>query len=247
MSGFLPQSEADLQRTLPGSNTPGALARSALLGGEKVIYEDHPRALGLHPVMFWVALPIALFFGAVIAAGVASTSGSEVYVLGVFGTVLLVLPPVAVMVYAVTSPRRTTYALTDQRVILQSGDESVSIPYVQLGNVSVQGRSSRVAFEIKTGSPAPKSRFFGGSTPSLIWKAVRNAPAVAAYAQSASQYYRLRLQQTQIRQDLIKASLEDKVFCQYCGGFVLLSQLNASDPRCPRCYAPIVVAPLGVY
>jgi len=247
VSGFLPQSETDLQRTRPGSNTPGALRTNALLGGEKVIYEDHPRALGLHPVLFWAALPVALLFGAVIVVGATTSSGAEVLVLGIFGTVVFVLPPVVVMAYAVSSARRTAYALTDQRVIFQSGDESVSIPYDQLGGVSVRGRSSTIAFEIRTAAAVPRSRLFRGTTPSLLWKAVRNAPAVASYAQSASQYYRLRLQQTQIRQDLIKASLEDKVFCQYCGGFVLLSQLNPKDPRCPRCYAPIVVAPLGVY
>ena len=50
-----------------------------------------------------------------------------------------------------------------------------------------------------------------------------------------------------MRQDLIMASMEDKIVCQYCGGFTTLAKLNPDNPRCPRCSAPIVVAPIGIY
>lgn len=212
-----------------------------------MVFEAHPRLLGLHPVLFWAPLPFVLIISTALAYGASTSSGNGTLVVLVVGSMVFDLPFLAVMAYAVVSAHRTTYALTDQRAILRYGDESVSVPYDQIRDVTSPARSSRVVFTLQPNASLPRSRLFRTGSPSLVWKAVLGAPAVASFSKSASQYYRLRLQQTQIRQELIKASIEDKIACQYCGRFVLLKQLNPENPRCPNCSAPIVVAPVGVY
>ncbi|MDE1837712.1 MAG: hypothetical protein KGJ23_14005, partial [Euryarchaeota archaeon] len=42
MAGFLPASEQDLQRMVPGSNRAGAFPRDSLLGEERVLFEARP-------------------------------------------------------------------------------------------------------------------------------------------------------------------------------------------------------------
>ncbi len=241
MSGFLPQSETELQRSRPGSNRPGSLPQTALLGAEKVVYEDHPRALSLHPVAFWVTLPIFVFFALLVAvAGSTPQPGGAEETIGL--AIFLVVPPGAVLLWAVGSTRSTTYALTDQRVVLRSGSEVVSLPYSEVGEIAVKGKSKVI---ISTKSTAASTA--RGQRSSMVWRGVRSAPSVVSYAQSATQFYQLRLQQRQIRQDLITSSMEEKILCQYCGGLSPLSKLNPEDPRCPRCTAPIVVAPIGIF
>ena len=230
----------------PGSNHPGALPREILLGSERVVYEAHPGARRLHPFMFWVPIPIAVFFGIFIVAGALTDGGPNTIPVVLVGFFLLVLPFVAVTYRAISLARKTTYGLTDQRVILRVGDDNVSLPYTQVAGVSVSGKSD-VVFSIRPDMAAPISNLLHRNPPSMVWKAVSGATALAAYARSASQYYSLRIQQAQIRQDLVRASIEDKVFCEYCGGFSTLSQIDPNDPRCPRCRAPIVVAPAGIH
>jgi hypothetical protein len=247
VSGFLPASESDLQRASPGASQPGALPGRFLLGGEKVLFEAHPRLLRLHPWAFWVPIPFAFFLALVLGIGFSQAPGGNAVGILILGAFLLVLPLVAVSGWAVSSAYQTSYALTDQRVIFRAGDESVAIPYERIVDVESPSGSSRVVFSIRDGPSLPRSKLLPERSSQVVWKAVPGAPAVASFARSASQFYELRMQQARIRQDLIKASMEDKVFCQYCGGYSLLRQLNVDNPRCPRCSAPIVVAPTGIF
>lgn len=244
MSGYLPQSESELQRAQPSSNERGALPSEALLGSEKVIYETHPRILRLHPILFWTPLPFVVLLGLVLVLGVLTEpNGLVISVVGVF---VFLLPVASPTIYAIYSARRTTYALTDQRTLTRSGENFVSVTYDQIVAVTAPPKSSKVVFSLRPQdgkTSAPKGR---SAPPTMVWKAVPGAPAVAAYASSATRFYQMRLRQKQLRQDLVTASTEDRIVCQYCGGWILLSSLQPENPRCPRCSAPIVVAPLGM-
>lgn len=240
VSGYLPQSESELEHARPVSNIPGALPPESVLYGEKIIYETRPRALSVHPVAIWVSI---VFLGFVVLLDVVGGTGNG-YGLPTLLTLGLVLgfPELVILAWALGSARRTSYALTDQRVILRKGNDFVSAPYQQISRVDTKPKSSTVVFQL---APAPGS---GTPTPvkPIVWQGVRGAPAVAAYAMSATRYYGLRQQQKMLRQDLVTASMEDKIVCEYCHAYIPIASLNPDHPQCPKCSAPIAVAPLGM-
>lgn len=244
MSGYLPSSEQELQRLQPFSNDRGALPPESLLGGEKVIFEAHPRVLGLHPILFWAPIPFVVLLLAVVVWGaITQLNGLAVAVIAV---VVFVLPLSVPTLYAISSARRTTYALTDQRVLTRAGDDYVSVTYDQVEGVATVPRSSKVVFALRSAPVTTGSSRRASKPKTLVWRAVRGAPAVAAYASSASRFYQMRLRQKQLRQDLVTAATDAKIVCQYCGSWIPLSSLAPDNPRCPKCSAPIVVAPLGI-
>lgn len=248
MSGYLPQSEGELARNLPWSNRANSFPREGILAGEKVVFETKPRRFGLHPVLFWAPIPFLLVITVAVVAGALSgppgsqpTGSPAGYI--VLGSIVFLLPIAIPSIYAISSASRTAYALTDRRVVLRSGSDYQSLPYDRVARITTTGNSTGVAFQIvPTSPPAPV-----GTPPRPVemmhWKAVRGAPAVAAFAASAQQFYALRLRQRQLRQDIATSQLETQIVCQYCGGVTTITRLNATDPRCPRCGAPFVVLP----
>ncbi len=243
MSGYLPQSESELASARPGSHQPGSLPPEAVLAGEKILYEARPSYRALHPVAFWGAVVVLAFFALVVVGG----SLGNGYNLGMAASIgaFVFFPEVIVLAWVVSDARRTTYALTDQRAILRRGDDFTSAPYTDIAQVEAKPRSASVVFTLAPDPAAPTGYSRGQSRP-LVWRAVRGAPAVAAFAMSATRFYSLRQRQKVLRQDIVTASLEDKVVCEYCRAYIPISTLNPNDPRCPRCAAPIAVAPLGM-
>jgi len=241
VSGYLPRSESELALARPVSNVPGALPPEGVLFSEKIIYETRPRILSIHPIAIWVCVA---FLGFVALLAIVGGAGNG-YSLTVILTLGLVLgfPEFVILAWAVSSARRTSYALTDQRVILRHGDDFTSAPYHQVGQVFAKRRSSTVVFQL---IPPPPGTAGPASSKPIVWRGVRGAPAVAAFAMSASRFYTLQQQQKMLRQDIVTASLEDKVVCEYCRAYIPIAELNPNNPRCPRCAAPIAVAPLGM-
>jgi hypothetical protein len=243
VSGYLPQSETELQHARPVSNEPGALPREAILYNERVIYESHPRGLSVHPVAFWVSVAVVAFF---LLIGVVGSIGGDTS-LGIAVAIVLFFsfPFLIVILWVFYSARQTTYALTDQRVILRRGDDFSSYPYTQVSAVESESRSSKVIVLLASPDHAtPGAGSF--PPPPMTWKGVRGAPAVAAYAMSATRFYTLRQKQKMLRQDIVTASLEDKIVCEYCRSYIPVAGLDPDNPRCPNCSAPLTVAPIGM-
>jgi len=239
VAGYLPASEADLYRSRPGSNRPGAFPPTSLLGAEKVIYEARPRLLALHPILIIAPMPFILLLLLVGIVGVAEGLPGIAFALGAIGFfVFLLLIPV---LYAVYSWNRSAYALTDQRVLAAHGDSYDSAPYDQVENVALAPGSSKIVFQLV---PLPGMLPAQARKRVLVWAAVPGAPGVAAYAKSAARFYSLRLRQRQLRQDLVASSMVHRIVCEYCGGLIDVTTISSDSPKCPRCSAPIRVAPI---
>ncbi len=157
---------------------------------------------------------VALLILVVIDAAFLPDPAFGVAATGIF-TFLFAIP----MLYAVNYWRTTAYALTDQRVIVSEGNSFQSATYDRVTDVTMGKGSSRLVFSLVPDTPpgTPPGRA-GRKVPTLLWKGVPGAPAVASYAKSALQFYRLRQQQRLLRQNLVVSSLEDRVVCEYlCG------------------------------
>ena len=243
MGGYLPASESDLSMGRPANNRPGAFPASALLGHERVLYETRPRLLGLHAVLVIVPIPFVLLFVLVVVAGSVQMGFDGATVGGGTFVVLLLLIPVA---YAVSDWTRSSYALTDQRVLARRGEAYQSATYDEIQEVTMKPGSSKVIFELTSTAPGQPRGLFASSTRRIVWPATPGAPAVASFAQSATEFYRIRNRQRQLRQDLVLSSMQDKIVCAYCGGLVDVASLSPESPKCPRCSAPIAIAPIGM-
>jgi hypothetical protein len=242
VAGYLPRSENDLFLARPGSNREGAFPRAALLGEEKVVFEARPGLIAFHPALFWFAVVWAVFFALVAAVGAAQISGAAGY--GAFGLILLILA--APFLVAVGLWSRTSYALTDQRIVARSGDTFDSAPLERVGNLRLGRKSSTIVFELVPDPAGADRGLLGAHRPSLEWDGVPGAPGVASYATSAIRFFQLRQNQKRLRESFVTASMEDRISCEYCGALIPVASLDQGDPKCPRCTAPIRVAPLGV-
>lgn len=241
MAGYLPRSEAELFQARPGSNRAGAFPPSALLGQEKIVYETRPGLIALHPVLFWSTLVWAIFFGLVGATGVSEGIGGVGAAL-----VLIFLIGFVPLLVIVAVPYRTSYALTDQRVVSRSGDTFDSVPMARVQTVLLGRGSSTLLFELAPDPADTRHRRLGSSRLLLEWKGVPGAPGVATYANSAVKFYQIAQRQKQLRDAIVSTSMEDRIVCEYCGAMVPVSSLEPDNPRCPRCSAPVLVAPLGM-
>jgi len=243
VAGYLPQSENDLFLARPGSNRDGAFPRSALLGDEKVLFEASPSVIALHPVVFWCGVVWAAFW--VLIGGYGSTTGPIAAVGALVGFCVIVgLLPVLIVV---ASGRRTSYALTDQRVATRSGDSFDTVPLARVSGVRLGRKSSTVVFDLVPDPSEGRRRFlFGGESPVLEWRAVPGAPGVATFANSAVRFYQIRQRQKQLRDAIVTTSLEDRITCAYCGAVIPITSISGDNPKCPRCAAPIVVAAPGI-
>lgn len=243
MAGYLPQSENDLFLARPGSNRANAFPRSALLGDEKVLFEARPSTIALHPIVFWAGVVWAVFFLLVAAAGAISQPAGAAALVGGFCLVVGLAPVLVV----VASGGRTSYAVTDQRIVTRSGDTYDSVPLNRVIGARLGRRSSTVLFDLAPDPTEGRRRFlFGGEHPLLEWRAVPGAPGVATFANSAVRFYQIRQRQRQLRDAIVTTSLEDRITCDYCGAVIPLTSLSTDNPRCPRCAAPIIVAPGGI-
>jgi len=242
VAGYLPRSEGQLFLSRPGSNREGVFPRSALLGAEKVLFETRPGMIALHPALFWGGLPIVILFLLVAAAGF---SQGGLGAIGVASMVIVLLIALAPLLIVFGLWHRTSYALTDQRVVACRGDTFDSVPLERISAVQMDPGSSTIVFQFADNRPEHDLGFLERK-PAVVWKGVPGAPAVATYASSAVRYYRLRQDQKRLRESFVAASMEDRIVCEYCGGMIAVSSLNVDDPRCPRCTAPIRVAPIGI-
>ncbi len=242
MAGYLPRSEAELFRARPGSNRAGAFPPSALLGQEKIVYETRPGLTALHPALFWSSLAWAIFFALVVAAGVGQGLNAALAA----ALVIILLIGFAPLLVSVVLPYRTSYALTDQRVVSRSGDTFDSVPMARVQAVRLGRRSSTLLFELAPDPSDSRHRRPGSSQLLLEWKGVPGAPGVATYANSAVKFYQIAQRQKQLRDAIVSTSMEDRIVCEYCGAMVPVASLEPDNPRCPRCSAPVLVAPLGM-
>jgi hypothetical protein len=227
----------------PGNNHPGVFPASSLLGHEKVLYETRPGLIGLHGVLVIAPMPFVLLIVLAVVAGLVQMGFQGDLIGGGTFIALILLIPVA---YAVSDWRRSSYALTDQRVLSRRGDSYQSATYDEVEEVTMKPGSSKVIFRLTPLAPGQPRGLFSGSGRQILWPATPGAPAVASFAQSASEFYRLRNRQRQLRQDLVVSSMQDKIVCAYCGGLVDVASLSPDGPKCPRCSAPITVAPIGM-
>jgi hypothetical protein len=242
VAGFLPASEGELQRAQPGSNRPGVFPREALLGAEKVVYETRPGLFALHPYLIVLPMPLDILIALAIGVGFAEGQGG-VSLAGGGSLILLVL--LLPFFYALYDWRRSAYAITDQRVVTRSGDDYQTVTFDTVRSVSLRGKSSTVVFELVPPPGEPGGGFLAARRTRMTWKGLRGAGAVASYAQSAVEFYRLRNQQRVLRQNLVVSSMSGKIVCAYCGGLIDLSAVDPEAPRCPRCSAFLTVAPTG--
>jgi len=237
MAGLLPESEDQLYRTRPGANQEGVFPRTALVGGEKVLYETRPSVSGLSPILFWGGGAILVFFLLVLLTAAAEGTVAGVVAVGVF-TLFFGIP----FFYAVYSWRTTAYAITDQRVVIRSGGVYASAPILQIRGLSLPSGSSKIIFEVALADGAsPRTEFLGRRTPEIVWKATPMASSVLPFAQSAVAFYGIRDREQQLRQKLTIASRANKIVCAYCGAAIDPAAVNPSDPKCPNCAAPLTV------
>jgi hypothetical protein len=240
VSGNLPASEVALIREQPISNQPGSLPRYAALYGERVLYEAHPRPIGLHPVAFWVCFPLLLFFGLITLAGIADGQFAPAIAAG--SVVLFVLPFAIVVAWVFTSARSITYALTDQRVILRTGDDLTGIPYDAVAKIEAHPKRDTIVITPAL-RPQGTELHRPFTAPVMTWRAVRRVSQVAWYANLASRFFVARARQPVTRPVPAPPYVEESITCEACGARIPVSNLNPAVPRCPRCSAPIRVAP----
>ncbi len=242
MAGFLPASESDLYRSRPFAEQTGVFPNSALLGQEKILFEARPSLFALHPLLIAVPLPFLFLFTAAGLYDAAAAHWDPLFTsIMAFLLFLIALP----ILYAVSSWRRRAYALTDQRVLARNGDAFDIATYDDVQDVTMKPGTSKIIFELTPPPPGQAMGLFGPRTRRLIWTAVPGAPSVASFAKSAAAFYRLRNRQRQLRENLVVASMNDRIVCAYCGGLIDVASLSPDNPRCPRCAAPITVAPTG--
>lgn len=243
MAGYLPRSEGELYRARPGSNRPGSFPPSALLGAEKIVYETRPTLIGMQPLLFWAGVPVLVFFGLIAVVGAFSLGSSGAAVATLVFVLLIAFAPLLV---AVGRWRRSGYAITDQRVVTRTGDTFDSVPLVRVSTIRLGRKSSTLVFELTPDTADAHSGLFGHRPPVLEWKGVPGAPGVATYANSAVRFFQMQQRQKQLRDAAVSTRLEDRVVCEYCGAMIPVNTLAPDNPRCPRCSAPILVAPLGI-
>jgi hypothetical protein len=238
MAGLLPESEDQLYRSRPGANQEGVFPRTALVGGEKVLYETRPSISGLSPFLFWGGGAILGFLLLILLTAALERTVAGVIAVGFF-TLLVGIP----FFYAVYAWRTTAYALTDQRVLTRAGGAYASAPMLQIRGLSLTTGSSKLIFEMAAPEDGTRRSGFAWSrTPQVVWKATPMASAVLPFAQSAVAFYGIRDRQQQLRQSLEIASKANRIVCAYCGASIDPTVVNPADPKCPNCAAPLTVS-----
>jgi hypothetical protein len=199
--------------------------------------------MSLHPALFWLSVPVALFFTLVAVVGVTQPGGGAILYV-TLGIILLIGYGPLLAVVALW--RRTSYAITDQRVVSRNGDSFDSVPVGRVRGVHLGRRSSTLVFDLAVDPSDPRGVGKGSRPPTLEWNGVPGAPGVATYANSAVRFYQLRQRQKQLRDTIVSSSMEDRVVCEYCGAMIPVATLAPDNPVCPRCSAPVLVAPIGI-
>ncbi|MCI4350088.1 MAG: hypothetical protein L3K15_01035 [Thermoplasmata archaeon] len=241
MGGYLPSSEAELERVRPPTSRTGVFPVTALQGGEKVLYETRPKiSTGRWVIIFVFGIFVLLF--ALVVATQPQDQGANLGA-GIFALFLFALP--IFIVLGLWS--RVAYAMTDQRVLTRSGSDFQSVSYDQITSVSMTKKSATVVFHLAPPPAGSKTGLLGSSrAPTMVWSPVPGAPAVVSFAQSAVAYYRIRNRQRDLRQQVTVASLMDRIVCPYCGARIDIATLSPDNPKCPSCAAPVIVAPMGL-
>ncbi|MCI4373436.1 MAG: PH domain-containing protein [Thermoplasmata archaeon] len=236
-----PRTETDLLLNLPPTNDPGVFPRSLLTGDERILFETRPSLVSL----YWGRLTVLiiwflLFTGATIGDG----SFSGPLLLAVAAFLVLDAPALLLIIVCVLLWRRTTYALTDRRVMRLSGlrrTNFVDAPYDQIQNLSlVSGSSGGIKFDATP--PNAPTRLIGGRkfAKTIYWNSLVDAPRVYTFVQQAFSLHVVSAVETGARQALIARLHEGRITCEYCRALVEIKQVNSTSPKCPRCGAPLV-------
>jgi hypothetical protein len=243
MAGYLPSSEADLERSRPPTSQLGVFPPTALQGGEKVLYECRPKI----STAGWVVIVFFAFWVLALTAVYTSSGMYWATPVGIFAVLLIALIFASPILFVLARWRGAAYAMTDQRIVARHGSSFESAGYDQVFEVSLKGKSSTVIFRLQPPPAGTPSGLFGPSrNPTMTWTNVAGAPAVVSWAKSAVAYYRIRNRQRELRQQVTVASLMDRIVCPYCGARIDIATLAPDNPKCPSCSAPVIVAPMGL-
>lgn len=225
-----PSTLDELLRQVPTSNISGVLPRKLLPPGESVVFETRPSLFKLYGGrIVFIGLWSLLWIGFGVAAPGAFWGG--VFLSFPFWLWLLVL---------VLQWRSQVFALTDRRIIKLSGiTGSVfqDAAFSQIQNLSNDSGG------IKFDTTPPVSSVYAASIPrrSIHWNAVPDLPQVYNFLQLAFAFFLRRLEDRAKVDALIGKVSSTSIECPYCGGLIDLTTLSSTKPRCPRCYAPIVL------
>jgi hypothetical protein len=228
-----PQTEAELLTQLPPSNIPGVLPRELLPPGERVLFETRPSLFAL----YWGRL---VFLGLYLALWIAFAATAPPD--AVPGSLFFAFLGFIWLAYLYFQWRNRVYALTDQRVIRVSGIRGSSFQdaaYTQIHNLSTEsGFSGGLQFD--TTPPPDGSGFTRPShTRPLRWDALSDAPRVYTFVQQAFAFGLRQHREAAVTQAAFDSFTSGALRCEYCGGLIDLNELDRSNPRCPRCRAPV--------
>jgi len=235
VAAVLPSSEGELARMVPAANRPGSFPEGDLAAGEKIIFETRPRFIGLHPALFYGSLPFVLFFGLIASLGIYQVGIETFGPAAAFVMILVLIPDL----YCAYSWSHTSYVVTNQRVMSQSGDSVTAAGFDEIQRVDLA--SSGVVFELTPSRTDPGSE--PGRPRTLRWVAVPNAPAVVPFLQSAVAFYRIQQKGANLEQRMVAAEASSHVTCPYCGTLIETDQISLQDPHCPSCTAPLFGGP----
>ena len=227
-----PQSDAELLAQLPPSNTPGALPRELLPPGERILFETRASLLGLYwGRLTFLALYFALWVGLSISSPDALGGSLFFIALGLIWLAVIYL-----------NWRNRIYALTDQRVIRVSGMRGSvfqDAAYAQITNMTLEtGSGGGLKFDTNP-LPTPFAPQVRTRTRPLWWDGLSDAPRVYSFVQQAFAIGLARAHQTAAVEALMSKVTNQSITCAYCGGLVDLTLIDVTNPKCPRCGAPV--------
>jgi hypothetical protein len=228
---------------VPPTNRPDTFPRESLLGDERVIFETRPKMARWQWVcIVWGAF-MYLLWGAV-ALSLPVVGATAIRIIALVIVVLLAGTLFGFPIWiALWVWRRRAYAMTNQRVIAQVGENTESLSWTLVGEVRFEPKRSKVKFlsvPAPPGSVAPALE--SQRVPQIVWLRTPGGAAVAAFGTSAQFYYGLKNRQYELRQRMVIGAEADRIICEYCKNPMRIDELDPASPKCPRCGAPITVA-----
>lgn len=228
-----PLTESDLAARLPPSNSPGLLRRDLLPPGERVLFETRPSLWGLYWGRLIVLLLLLLFFVAVTVGAPLDAIPGLAFFEALF---------VIALVLTYLGWRNRVYALTNQRVIRVFGIRGTGFQdaaYSQITNMTLEGGASlrfdTTPFPTGYGSPSPPA------TRILWWESLPDGARVYTFVQEAFAVALREATQTAAVDAAVARTMGPTITCNYCGGPIDVATLDAANPRCPRCSAPVTL------
>jgi hypothetical protein len=227
-----PQTEAELLARVPQSNMPGVLSRDLLPPGERVLYETRPSLL----LLYWGRLTFIVLY-LLLFTWFGASIGDPI------GAALFDAPAAIWLVVILLRWWHLTYALTDQRVIRISGvtgSDFMDAAYSQIHNLTSEPGGLRF-----DASPPVSGMGLRALTSRRIikWEGIPDVPRTYTFVQEAFAFGMRQSQLAAATQAAVDKLVATSVKCAYCGTMVEISGLDPSNPRCPRCAAPLTLGP----